>query len=261
MPQLPEELFLASLARAARGRRRLGAARAARTSLYLRPFMIATEVGLGVRPSASYMFCVIASPGRRRTSRAGSSRSASGGPPSTCAPRPAAPAPPSSAATTPPRCAAQAQAAEKGCDQVVWLDAVERRWVEEMGGMNLFFVFGSGDRREVVTPGADRPLLPGRHPRLAADAGPELGYTVDRAADLTGRVGEGAADGRAHRGLRLRHRRGDHPGRPGPARRRRVRDQRRPARPGQPAAARELTDIQRGTAPDTHGWMRTLVPA
>ena len=44
--------------------------------------------------------------------------------------------------------AAQAQAAEKGCDQVVWLDAVERRWVEEMGGMNLFFVL----RRRVRPP-------------------------------------------------------------------------------------------------------------
>ena len=47
---------------------------------------------------------------------------------------------------------AQAQAAEQGCDQVVWLDAVERRWVEEMGGMNLFFVFGEGDSARVLTP-------------------------------------------------------------------------------------------------------------
>ena len=39
---------------------------------------------------------------------------------------------------------AQAQAAEHDCEQVVWLDAVERRYIEEMGGMNLFFVFGSG---------------------------------------------------------------------------------------------------------------------
>ena len=57
--------------------------------------------------------------------------------------------------------AAQAQAAEKGCDQVVWLDAVERRWVEEMGGMNLFFVFGSGPDAEIVTPELSGSLLPG----------------------------------------------------------------------------------------------------
>ena len=47
---------------------------------------------------------------------------------------------------------AQAQAAEKGCDQVVWLDAHEHRWVEEMGGMNLFFVHGEGENARIVTP-------------------------------------------------------------------------------------------------------------
>ena len=66
---------------------------------------------------------------------------------------------------------AQAQAAEQGCDQVVWLDAVERRWVEEMGGMNLYFVYGSGDDARIVTPALTGSLLPGRHPRLAAHAG------------------------------------------------------------------------------------------
>ena len=87
--------------------------------------------------------------------------------------------------------AAQAQAAEKGCDQVVWLDAVERRWVEEMGGMNLFFVFGSGVRpRRGRHPGADRLAAARRHPRFAAAAGPRLRLHRDRAADLHRRVGE-----------------------------------------------------------------------
>ena len=45
---------------------------------------------------------------------------------------------------TPQQCVAQAQAAEQGCDQVVWLDSREHRWVEEMGGMNLCFVYGKG---------------------------------------------------------------------------------------------------------------------
>jgi branched-subunit amino acid aminotransferase/4-amino-4-deoxychorismate lyase len=62
---------------------------------------------------------------------------------STCARPWAAPARPSAPATT-RQPARQRQAAEKGCDQVVWLDAVERRWVEEMGGMNLFFVLDGG---------------------------------------------------------------------------------------------------------------------
>ena len=56
---------------------------------------------------------------------------------------------------------AQAQAAEQGCDQVVWLDAIERRYVEEMGGMNLFFVFGSGPDARLVTPELSGSLLPG----------------------------------------------------------------------------------------------------
>jgi len=104
-------------------------------SLYLRPFVWATEVGLGVRPSASYTFCVIASPAGPyfprgiapvsvwwsteyvRAAPGGTGAAKFGG---------------NYAASL----AAQAQAAEKGCDQVVWLDAVERRWVEEMGGMN-----------------------------------------------------------------------------------------------------------------------------
>ena len=45
--------------------------------------------------------------------------------------------------------AAQAGAYERGCDQVVFLDAVERRYVEELGGMNIFFVFDDGS---IVTP-------------------------------------------------------------------------------------------------------------
>ena len=56
---------------------------------------------------------------------------------------------------------AQLEAAEQGCDQVVWLDALEHRWVEEMGGMNLFFVYGSGPDARIVTPELTGALLPG----------------------------------------------------------------------------------------------------
>jgi branched-chain amino acid aminotransferase len=56
---------------------------------------------------------------------------------------------------------AQAEAAQHGCDQVVWLDAVERRWIEEMGGMNLYFVYGHGDAARLVTPTLTGSLLPG----------------------------------------------------------------------------------------------------
>src|SRR6478609_8272460 len=112
-------------------------------SLYLRPFMFATEVGLGVKPANEYLFAVIASP-------AGAYFSGGIKPVSVWLSEEYVRAAPGGmgAAKTGGNYAAslvaQAQAAEFGCDQVVWLDAVERRWVEEMGGMNLYFVYGSG---------------------------------------------------------------------------------------------------------------------
>ncbi|MFD7918676.1 branched-chain amino acid aminotransferase [Streptomyces sp. NPDC059740] len=142
-------------------------------SLYLRPFMIATEVGLGVKPANEYLFIVIASPAGAYFSGGVKPvsvwlseeyvRAAPGG-------TGAAKAGGNYAASL----VAQAQAVEHGCDQVVWLDAIERRWIEEMGGMNLYFVFG--DR--IVTPELSGSLLPGITRdsllRIAAD----MGYRV-----------------------------------------------------------------------------------
>jgi branched-chain amino acid aminotransferase len=74
---------------------------------------------------------------------------------------------------------AQAQAVAQGCDQVVWLDAVERRWVEEMGGMNLCFVFGSGSDTRLVTPELSGSLLPGITRMSLLDLADHLGYPVE----------------------------------------------------------------------------------
>jgi branched-chain amino acid aminotransferase len=143
-------------------------------SLYLRPFMIATERGLGVnKPSSSYLFTVIASPvaGYFGGSKAVTvwlsddySRAAPGG-------------------TGEAKCggnyaaafAGQLQALEHGCDQVVWLDAAERRWVEEMGGMNLFFVYGSGSEARMMTPAPTGSLLHGITRESLLKLGPDLG--------------------------------------------------------------------------------------
>ena len=57
---------------------------------------------------------------------------------------------------------AQAEAAAHGCDQVVFLDAAEHRWVEELGGMNIFFVMDDGTHRDA----AARHDPAGHHPRL-----------------------------------------------------------------------------------------------
>ena len=53
---------------------------------------------------------------------------------------------------------AQSEAIEHGCDQVVFLDAAEHRWVEELGGMNVFFVFDDGS---MTTPPLSGTILPG----------------------------------------------------------------------------------------------------
>src|SRR5258705_12264971 len=74
---------------------------------------------------------------------------------------------------------AQAEAAENGCDQVVWLDAIERRYVEEMGGMNLFFVFGSGGTARLVTPELSGSLLPGITRDSLLQLATDPGYGVE----------------------------------------------------------------------------------
>jgi len=126
-------------------------------SLYLRPFMFASENFLGVRPAREYKFLVIASPvGNYFKSGAPAVsiwvsqdyvRAAPGG---------------TGAAKTGGNYAAslvpQAEAIAKGHDQVVFLDAVERRWIEELGGMNIFFVMADGS---LVTPPLGGTILPG----------------------------------------------------------------------------------------------------
>ncbi|WP_421996530.1 branched-chain amino acid aminotransferase [Reyranella sp.] len=155
MPVLPEELFLESVDRL------VDIDRAwipdGDGSLYLRPFMIANETFLGVKPSSDYLYAVIASsvgayfktdapavsvwvsneytraaPGGTGAAKCGGNYAAS--------------------------LLAQAEATRHGCDQVVFLDAVEQRWVEELGGMNIFFVFDDGS---MMTPPLGGTILPG----------------------------------------------------------------------------------------------------
>ena len=155
MPALPPELFLGAI-------RELLAAdgdwfpSVEGGALYLRPFMIATEAFLGVRPATQYKFIVIASPagnyfksGAKAVSIWVSdyTRAAPGG-------TGAAKCGGNYAASLVPT----GQAFAKGHDQVLFLDAVERKWVEELGGMNLFFVFADGT---VITPPLTGTILPG----------------------------------------------------------------------------------------------------
>ena len=147
-------------------------------SLYLRPLMYASEVTLLVHPSTTVEFLLIASPSGSYFPRGVKpvtvwlseefSRAAPGG---------------TGAAKTGGNYAgsllAQAQAEAEGCDQVVWLDSNEHRWVEEMGGMNLFFVFGQGDKARLLTPELTGTLLPGITRDSLLVLGRDLGFATE----------------------------------------------------------------------------------
>src|SRR6059058_989925 len=159
MPPVPQEAFVAAIDALVDADRDWVPTGPDQT-LYLRPYMLASEPFLGVRPAHEYLFLVIASPAGSYFSRGVHPvsvylsedyiRAAPGG-------------------TGDVKCAgnyaasllAQEQAIDAGCDQVVWLDAAEKRYVEEMGGMNLFFVLGSNENAKLVTPELTSTLLPG----------------------------------------------------------------------------------------------------
>jgi branched-chain amino acid aminotransferase len=150
---------------------------------------------------------------------------------------------------------AQAQAAEQGCDQVVWLDAIEHKYVEEMGGMNLYFVFADG---RLVTPALTGTLLPGVTRDSILALGGDMGLDVEERLISTEEWEAGCADGAISEVFAcgtaavvtpvgsVKHAGGAFD----------VAD-------GQPGAVtmkvREtLLGIQHGTAPDPHGWMHTI---
>ena len=85
---------------------------------------------------------------------------------------------------------AQAEAIDHGCDQVVWLDANEHRWIEEMG-MNLYFVYGSGADARLVTPALTGSLLPGITRDSLLTLGSDLGYPGRGGQDRRRRLAEG----------------------------------------------------------------------
>jgi len=257
MPELPEELFLGAIDALVR-QDADWVPNDPEKSLYLRPFMFATEVALGVnRPAGEYLFMLIASPagayftGGVKPVRVWLCedyvRAAPGG-------------------TGEAKCAgnyaasflAQAQAVAEGCDQVCWLDAHEHRYVEEMGSNNLFFVYGSGEQTEVVTPALTGSILAGVTRDSILVLAKELGCQVSERRISGQEWLEGAADGSITEVFGsgtaavitpiggIKHTGGDvriGDGEPGP-----ITLQLRSL----------LTKIQRGAAPDTHSWMHTL---
>jgi branched-chain amino acid aminotransferase len=256
MPPVPEDAFLAAVDALVDADRDWVPTGADQT-LYIRPYQLASEPFLGVRPASEYLFLVIASPAGAYFPRGVHPvsvylsedyiRAAPGG-------------------TGDVKCAgnyaasllAQEQAIAAGCDQVVWLDAVEKRYVEEMGGMNLFFVLGSGDDAELVTPALTGTLLPGITRASLITLARELGHTVTERLFSVDEWRQGVADGTVTETFacgtaavitpvgEVKARTGDFTvgdGNPGPL----------------TMKLREsLLDIQHGRVADTHGWLHRV---
>ncbi len=144
-------------------------------SLYLRPFMFASESFLGVRPATEVRFMVIASPVGPYFSggvkpvkiwlSSNYTRAAPGG-------------------TGAAKCggnyaaglAAQLEASANGCDQVCFVDAVERKWIEELGGMNMYFVHADG---RLTTPPVSGTILEGITRASILELAKELGLSPE----------------------------------------------------------------------------------
>jgi len=253
LPELPERAFIEAIELLLQVDGEWVPA-AAEHSLYLRPFMFAHEVNLGVHSAREVTFMLIASPSGpyfassvkpvtvwlstefSRAAPGGTGEAKFGG---------------NYAGTL----LAQAQAAEHGCDQVVWLDSVEHAWIEEMGGSNLFFVFGSGTRARLLTPRLTGTLLPGITRESLLVIGADLGYQVGEGRISSAEWQSGCADGSLTEAFAcgtaavitpvgsVKSAGGEWvvgDGRPGPVTMR---------------LRQALVDVQRGAAPDRHGWL------
>ncbi len=223
------------------------------TSLYIRPFIIATDPFLGVRPSRTYRLMIILSPSGAyypqglnpvpihvetkyvRAVRGGTGEAKTGG---------------NYAASL----RSQADAHARGFVQVLWLDGVERKYIEEVGSMNVFFVLGG----TLVTPSLCGSILPGITRRSVLELADHWGIPTEERrlsmdeileAGESGSLSEAFGSGTAavispigeleYDGVRIRL----HDGAIGPLSQR-VYD--------------TLTGIQYGRLPDPLGWMEPI---
>lgn len=155
IPQIPEEDFLQAIKAVVLADKNWIPTKPG-TSLYIRPFVIATDPYLGVRPSDTYKFIIILSPvgpyypeGLNpvkiwiedeyvRAVKGGIGEAKTGG-------------------NYVASLASQVKAHDEGYSQVLWLDGVERKYIEEVGAMNIFFKIDG----TVVTPMLNGSILPG----------------------------------------------------------------------------------------------------
>jgi len=252
LPELPVEYFIQALTELIKVD---GAwvPSAPETSLYIRPFMFAKEAFLGVRPAKKVAFYVIASPvgpyfgGElqpvsiwlsttfTRAGRGGTGAAKAGG---------------NYAASL----LAQAEAAEHGCKQVLFLDSVEGKYLEELGGMNVVLVYKDG---RLVTPQSET-ILAGITRDSVLELAAERGHTVERrqisieewkSGFESGDIVEAFACGTAATVVPIGQLKGPDftIGSDGAA-----------AGEVTLSLRQELIDIQYGRKPDTHSWMFRL---
>lgn len=193
LPPVPTDLFIGSI-EALVQQDQEWVSQDPEKSFYLRPLEFGSEPALGVKPSDEVTYVLMGSPvgayfpnGVKPVKVWISDdfvRAAPGG-------------------TGEAKCAgnyaasllAQSEAAAQGCDQVVWIDAKERKYIEEMGGMNLFFVYGKGKDAKVVTPKLTGTLLPGVTRDSLLTLAAELGYDVAEVKITVDEWREGCASG------------------------------------------------------------------
>ncbi|GAA4691221.1 branched-chain amino acid aminotransferase [Nocardioides conyzicola] len=254
LPVLPAEDFVQAVdALVAVDQRWVPDATSSEKSLYLRPFMFGSEAFLGVRPSQHVTFMVIASPAGAyfkggvkpislwlteeytRAGRGGMGAAKTGG-------------------NYASSLVAQQEATQHGCDQVVFLDGQEGRYVEELGGMNMYFVYADG---HIVTP-ATGTILEGITRASIIELAGKMGHQVEerkfsidewRDGITSGEITEIFACGTAAVITPVGELKWDGGSVPTPEGGgdlwRRIRQQ--------------LVDVQFGRAEDTFGWMHRIV--
>jgi branched-chain amino acid aminotransferase len=254
LPELPVEDFVAAVDALVSADQRWVPDAEGEKSLYIRPFMIATEKFLGVRPAQHVTFMVIASPAGAyfkggvkpvtlwltteytRAGRGGMGAAKTGG-------------------NYASSLVAQQEASSHGCDQVVFLDAQEGKYVEELGGMNMYFVFDDG---RIVTPALGGTILEGITRASIIELAGKLGHQVEerkfsidewRDGVTSGRITEVFACGTAAVVTPVGTLKWDGGEAPGST----------DAGPVTLQLRNALVDIQYGRAEDTFGWMHRVV--
>ncbi|ALE03720.1 branched-chain amino acid aminotransferase [Bartonella ancashensis] len=174
MPELPKNIFLDAIDQLVKIDEKWISSNP-NASLYLRPFMFGNEGFLGVRPSQKYIFCIIASPVESFFTEMNESitvwieteysRTGPGG-------------------TGSAKCGsnyavsflAQKNALQSHCHQVLFLDMVERKWIEELGCMNICFVLANNT---LITPSLKDTILAGITRNSVLKLAQQMGLTVE----------------------------------------------------------------------------------